>query len=102
MAKNYKRKKHNTKAFEFVFFGLIALLAIVLVWQLVTPKPQPVDSTELYISDDGHVHLADGSHIGSVEEMFGDVEYEVTEDGHVHTKDGIHIGTHLPAAPDAQ
>lgn len=95
MAKTRKSKK-NTKVFEYVFYGLIALLAIVIVAQMLLPKPVPVDNTELYITEDGHVHMADGSHVGSVEEMFGEVEYEVTEDGHVHTKDGIHIGTYVP------
>jgi len=93
VSKKYRKSKKNQKVFEYVFYGLIAVLVIVIAVQMLTPKPQPVDNTELYITADGHVHLADGSHVGSYEEMFGETEYEVTEDGHVHTKDGIHIGT---------
>ena len=95
VSKKHNKRRKNQKLFEYGFYALIAVLVVVLAVQIFTPKPAPVDNTELYISGDGHVHLGDGSHVGSVEEMFGEVEYEVTEDGHVHTKDGIHIGTYL-------
>ncbi|MBQ8537411.1 MAG: hypothetical protein IJ461_08445 [Clostridia bacterium] len=103
MAKTtYKRKKDRTKLYGYIFCGLVVALVVVIIAQMLLPQPAAVTNTELYITEDGHVHMADGSHIGTYEEMFGEAAYEVTEDGHVHTADGVHLGTYLPTtAADA-
>ena len=50
---------------------------------------QPASSAGYVITEEGHVHDADGNHIGAYDENTGLV---ITDDGHVHTVDGAHVG----------
>ena len=89
MKKSYKSKKAMQKRRETIFFyalgGLLVLAVVFGVIDLIWGKDSGYTITE-----DGHVHAADGTHIGTVEEMFGG-NVTVSEDGHVHAADGTHI-----------
>ena len=64
--KSYKGKKKNLKWLEIVFVGMIVALVALLILRAVTPE-----STDYVITGDGHVHTADGAHVGTYEEVFG-------------------------------
>ena len=89
------RQKKREKLITIAFVGtLILVLALALIQNLTKEE-----SVQLVITQDGHVHTADGAHMGTVEEMFGENGIVVTEDGHVHAADGSHLGdVDVPAA----
>ena len=83
-----ERQKKREKLITIVFIGvLVVVLALALIQNLTKEE-----SVQLVITEDGHVHTADGAHMGTVEEMFGEDGIVVTEDGHVHAPDGTHLG----------
>jgi len=83
-----ERQKRREKIITIAFAGvLILVLALALIQNLTKEE-----SVQLVITQDGHVHTADGVHMGTVEEMFGENGIVVTEDGHVHASDGTHLG----------
>ena len=90
-----ERQKKREKIITIAFIGvLVIVLALALIQNLTKEE-----SVQLVITEDGHVHTADGAHMGTVEEMFGDNGIVVTEDGHVHAADGTHLGNvDVPAA----
>lgn len=92
MKKNVRRsKKNQEKLYNLLFGGILALMAILFVALIIARAVAP-EASDYVITADGHVHAADGTHLGTTEEMFGS-DYVVTEDGHVHAPDGTHIGT---------
>jgi len=83
-----ERQKRREKLITIAFIGvLVVVLALALIQNLTKEE-----SVQLVITEDGHVHTADGAHMGTVEEMFGEDGIVVTEDGHVHAPDGTHLG----------
>lgn len=98
------KQKRREKFFFGVLFGALVLVAVLAVYELVTPEPAQ-EGMQYLVTGDGHVHTLDGQHIGSVDEFFGEGAMDgfvVTEDGHVHTADGTHVGniaqvTEVPA-----
>lgn len=77
MAKKYRSKK-NSKATEFIFLGLIVATVILVIALVII---QHTSSDSYVITEDGHVHAADGTHIGTYDELFGSLENtEGTED----------------------
>ena len=92
MKKNQMRKKARQKKREkvitIVFVGAVVLvLALALVQRL-----RQEDTVQYIVTEEGHVHTANGVHVGTVEEIFGANGLVVTEDGHVHASDGTHLG----------
>ena len=73
--------------FGVVLGVIVAALIVVGVIDLINGGR----GTTLVVTEDGHVHTADGTHVGTVEEIFGEGAV-ATEDGHVHTEDGTHVG----------
>ena len=93
MKKHYRRrKKDQSKLIDTVFIGLLAGTVILVIALMITNAVAP-DSTEYIITADGHIHTADGAHVGDAADLFGS-DYTVTEDGHVHAADGTHLGTY--------
>lgn len=64
------KKQSKQKKWEYIFIGLVAVLVILLIVSAVLPKNTAADGT-LTITEDGHVHTADGTHLGTYEEIFG-------------------------------
>jgi len=91
------RQKRREKIITIAFVGvLILVLALALIQNLTKEE-----TVQFIVTQDGHVHTADGAHVGTVEEVFGENGVIVTEDGHVHAADGSHLGeVDVPA--DAQ
>ncbi len=87
----HKHSKHSQKFYNRLVIGAIALTAVLIVALVVANALNP--NEEYIVTADGHVHTADGTHVGDATEMFGE-GYTVTEDGHVHTEDGTHVGTY--------
>jgi len=95
-------KKTNGKKFslrgmkkeDLLIRALIAavILSVVL---LIAAKLFGGSDSDYTITSDGHVHAADGTHIGTVEDIYGASSDNIiiTDDGHVHTADGTHIGS---------
>lgn len=100
MSRKYRRKNRQ-KAFEVGFIALL-VAAVVLVGALIVVQltQGAGDDPGYVVTQDGHVHAPDGTHIGTYEEVFGEGGYVVTEGGHVHAPDGTHVGTYedAPAA----
>ena len=93
MKKNYQmskkeRQKKREKLITIVFIGALVLVLALALIQSLTKE----ETVQYIVTQDGHVHTADGTHVGSVEEMFGENGVIVTEDGHVHAADGSHLG----------
>ncbi|MBR5301616.1 MAG: hypothetical protein IKU38_02115 [Clostridia bacterium] len=94
------RQKRREKIFFVVLFGALILVAVLAVYELVTPEPAQ-EGMQYLVTGDGHVHTMDGQHISTVDEFFGEGSMDnlvVTEDGHVHTADGQHVGSIAEAA----
>ena len=90
--KSYKSKKVLQKRRETLFIGALAVLLVIALILGVIDIFDGDKGSGLTVTEDGHVHAADGTHIGTVEELFGE-NAVVTEDGHVHSDDGEHIGS---------
>lgn len=90
--KSYKSKKAIQKKRETMFIGVLAVLLAVALILGVVDLFNGDQGSGYTVTADGHVHAADGTHIGTVEELFGEGAV-VTEDGHVHTDAGDHIGS---------
>lgn len=88
----HKSKKNQEKLYNLIFGGVLALMVILLVALLISKAFAP-EATDYVITADGHVHTADGAHVGTTDELYGS-GYVVTEDGHVHAADGTHLGTY--------
>lgn len=89
--KNYRSKKVLQKRRETIFIGALAVLLVVALILGVIDIFDGDNGSGYTVTEDGHVHAADGTHIGTVEEIFGEGAV-VTGDGHVHSADGDHIG----------
>ena len=87
----HKSRKGQAKRQNIIIIGCAVVTALLIVALIVARFVTPA-STEYIITADGHVHTADGAHVGDAAEMFGE-GYTVTEDGHVHAADGTHVGT---------
>ena len=90
------RQKKREKLITIAFLDtLILVLALALIQNLTQEK-----TVQYVVTEEGHVHTADGTHVSTVEEMFGENGLVVTEDGHVHAADGTHLGS--VDAPETQ
>jgi len=89
--KNYRSKKVLQKRRETIFIGALAVLLVVALILGVIDIFDGDNGSGYTVTEDGHVHASDGTHIGTVEEIFGEGAV-VTGDGHVHSADGDHIG----------
>ena len=87
----YKHSKHSQKFYNRLVIGAIALTAVLIIALVVVNALNP--NEEYIVTADGHVHTADGTHVGDATEMFGE-GYTVGEDGHVHDANGNHVGTY--------
>ncbi len=87
----HKHRKHSAKFYNRLIIGGV-VLTVVLIAALVIANALAPDNNYI-ITADGHVHTADGAHVGEAADMFGE-DYVVTEDGHVHTADGTHVGSY--------
>ena len=91
---NSKSKKARRNARENLFLiVIVAALVITVALALVQRFTQPKEVNYI-ITSDGHVHAQDCTHIGTLEDLFGENAdgLVVTEDGHLHTADGGHVG----------
>ena len=80
MSKKYRNNNHkNHKCLEYVFYGIVILLVILLVAKIFIPNDTAVDGSNLVITEDGHVHTSDGTHLGTYDEIFGAAD-AATED----------------------
>lgn len=100
MGKTYRKRKSREKAYERIFYAMLALGAVLLV-VLVVMSILPAEEGYV-ITEDGHVHDAAGGHIGTVDEMLADGSLVVTEDGHIHDAAGNHVAeiTNMTAGSD--
>lgn len=81
MAKRYsKNKKNRQKWVEYLFYGIVIALVVLLIVKAAVPGAS-VDDTGYMITEEGHVHTADGQHVGTVDEMFGTAEATAQTDG---------------------
>ena len=85
-----KKHRKNSKWLEYVFYGIVILLVILLIAKAFVPNETAIDSTSLVITEDGHVHTADGTHLGTYDEIFGTI-----------TEAGIADEAAVPADPAA-
>ena len=86
-----KPRAHHKKQPKWlvpVMIGLIALLVVMLVVNAFLPKQTAANpNSALTITADGHVHTADGQHVGTYEEMFGQPWEEVIGTAGTETAD---------------
>ncbi|MBR4081739.1 MAG: hypothetical protein IKK21_08160 [Clostridia bacterium] len=72
MAKKYrKHRKGQPKWLTPVFIALVVALIALLVANALLPKSQPTDTSGWVLTEEGHIHDAEGNHISTYEEMFG-------------------------------
>lgn len=97
----HKSRKAQAKRQNIIIIGC-AVITVLLIVALIVARFVTPANTDYIITADGHVHTADGAHVGDAAEMFGE-GYTVTADGHVHAADGTHVGTAdtLPEATEA-
>ena len=72
--------------------AFVAVVILVLALALVQKLTQE-ETIQYIVTEEGHVHMANGTHVGTVEEIFGENGLVVTEDGHIHAPDGTHLGS---------
>lgn len=87
----HKSRKAQAKQQNMIIIGCAVVTALLIISLIVARFAAPA-STEYIVTADGHVHTADGTHVGDAAEMFGE-GYTISEDGHVHAADGTHVGT---------
>ena len=87
----HKHRNKNSKMTNVLLYGILGLLVALVIALAVSNALAP--NTEYYVTADGHVHTADGTHVGDAEELFGE-GYTISEDGHVHDASGAHVGTY--------
>ncbi len=86
----HKNHKHSKNFYNRIIIGGVVLTVVLIIALVVANAVAP---GEYIITADGHVHTADGAHVGEAADMFGE-DYVITEDGHVHTADGTHVGNY--------
>ena len=87
----HKHRKNNPKATRWAIIGVVALTVVLIAALAISNALNTPE--EYFVTADGHVHTADGTHVGDAAEMFGE-GYTISEDGHVHAADGTHVGTY--------
>ena len=97
MKKNSRKQMQKQEMMLNYIFGGMLILAVLLLVVLTLSRNSTTAPTDYVITADGHVHAADGTHLGTTDEMLGD-KYIITTDGHVHAEDGTHVGVYEPAA----
>ena len=93
-----ERQKKREKVITIAFLAVVILVLALALIQKLTQE----ETVQFVVTQDGHVHTANGEHVGTVEEMFGENGLVVTEDGHVHAPDGTHLGDAEVPAADAE
>ena len=72
MAKKYRRHhKGQPKWLNVVFIGLVVALVALLVANALLPKANNNPNAGWMLTEEGHIHDAEGNHIATYEEMFG-------------------------------
>lgn len=87
----HKNRKRSAKFYNRLIIGAVALTVALIIALVVANALTP--NNEYIVTADGHVHTADGAHVGEATDMFGE-GWTVSEDGHVHTADGTHVATY--------
>ncbi len=87
----HKHRKRSAKFYNRLVIGAIALTVVLIAALVVANALAP--NNEYIVTADGHVHTADGAHVGEAADMFGE-GWTVSEDGHVHAADGTHVATY--------
>ena len=100
MSKKYRSKKSREQAFVRLFYGMLALAAILVVVLIVATTMLSADNGGYSVTADGHVHDAAGNHIGDYEEMLANGQLVLTEDGHLHDAAGNHVSEIAVEAAD--
>ena len=97
MKKNIRKQNQKQEKMLNYIFGGMLILAVLLLVVFTISRNSATAPTDYVITADGHVHAADGTHLGTTDEMLSD-KYIITADGHVHAEDGTHVGVYEPAA----
>lgn len=100
MSKKYRSKKSREQAFVRLFYGMLALAAVLVVVLIVATTMLSVDNGGYSVTADGHVHDAAGNHVGDYEEMLANGQLVLTEDGHLHDAAGNHVSEIAAEADD--
>lgn len=90
-----KQNQKQEKMLNYIFGGML-IFAVILLLVFTIAQNIPAAELDYVITADGHVHTADGTHLGTTDEVIGE-KYIVTSDGHVHAEDGTHVGVYEPA-----
>ena len=94
----HKNRKRSAKFYNRLIIGAVVLTAALIIAMAVANALTP--SGEYFVTADGHVHTADGAHVGEAAEMFGE-GYTISEDGHVHDASGNHVATYDGSTAEA-
>ena len=86
------KKERQKKREKWITIAFVAVVILVLALALVQKLTQE-ETIQYIVTEEGHVHMANGTHVGTVEEIFGENGLVVTEDGHIHAPDGTHLGS---------
>ena len=91
--KNMSKKLRQKKLEQILIIALVVVMILGSVWGIVDFAGS--DNGATTVTTDGHIHTADGQHIGTLEEIFGaaGVGATITEEGHIHAADGTELGT---------
>lgn len=87
----HKNRKHSKNFYNRLIIGAVVLTAALIIALVVANALTP--DGEYYVTADGHVHTADGAHVGDAADMFGE-GYTISDDGHVHDANGNHVATY--------
>lgn len=71
MKKKNRSKKALQKRRERIFIGVVIALLVLGIALAIVHFVTGGNQTTYTITEDGHVHAEDGTHIGTVEELFG-------------------------------
>lgn len=88
--KGTKSRKAQQKKREIILIGVvIGLLFLAAVLGIIDAVTGGSRAGGYTVTEDGHIHAADGTHIGTVEELFGEQGGNVVidEEGHIHIVD---------------
>ena len=85
------KKERQKKREKVITIAFLAVVILVLALALVQKLTQE-ETIQYVVTEEGHVHMANGTHVGTVEEIFGANGLVITEDGRILAADGTHVG----------
>ena len=62
-----EKQKRREKAFFGVLFAALILVAVLAIVEAVMPKEEA--GMQYLVTGDGHVHTADGQHVGNIAQV---------------------------------